>query len=79
MEQAEVGVPKSLTVPTPGQTEQEYLSRYYQAQGNAPFVSQYELDLVRDLAMAQDEKFRGFTAPWKTEQSVKNFLALCGG
>jgi hypothetical protein len=77
MEQAEVGVPRSLTVPTPGQTEQEYLSRYYQAQGNAPFVSQYELDLVRDLARAEAERFRGFTAPWKTEQSVKNFLALC--
>ncbi len=76
MEEAEIEVPRSLTIPTPGQTEQEYLSRYYDQRRKAPWVSQYELNLERDVARAAE--YSGFRVPWRTEQSVANFLKLCG-
>ena len=52
MELAELGK-KALMIPTPGQTEQEYLGRYYQEQGFYHSVSQYSLDLPRDIEMAR--------------------------
>jgi len=52
MELAELGK-KALFIPTPGQTEQEYLSRYYRERGWFHSVSQYELDLPRDLEAAR--------------------------
>jgi uncharacterized protein (TIGR00661 family) len=52
MELAELGK-KALFIPTPGQTEQEYLGRYYAERGYFHSVSQYELDLVRDIERAR--------------------------
>ena len=52
MELAELGK-KALLIPTPGQTEQEYLGRYYAERGLFHTVSQYELDLPRDVEKAQ--------------------------
>jgi UDP-N-acetylglucosamine transferase subunit ALG13 len=52
MELAELGK-KALLIPTPGQTEQEYLARYYVQRGFFHAVSQYDLDLVRDLSKAR--------------------------
>jgi hypothetical protein len=40
-------------IPTPGQTEQEYLGRYYQEKGFYHSVSQYSLDLPRDIELAR--------------------------
>jgi len=54
MELAELGGKKALFVPTPGQTEQEYLSDYYQKMGWFYSVSQKDLDLVRDVKLAGD-------------------------
>jgi len=51
MELAELGK-KALFMPTPGQTEQEYLGRYYEERGFFHTVSQYKLDLPRDLEIA---------------------------
>jgi uncharacterized protein (TIGR00661 family) len=51
MELAELGK-KALMIPTPGQTEQEYLGRYYQEHGFFHSVSQYKLDLPRDIQEA---------------------------
>jgi UDP:flavonoid glycosyltransferase YjiC (YdhE family) len=48
MEIAELGK-KALFVPTPGQTEQVYLSDFYEATGQFHSVSQYRLDLARDV------------------------------
>jgi UDP:flavonoid glycosyltransferase YjiC (YdhE family) len=48
MELAELGK-KALLIPTPGQTEQEYLGRFYAQRGYFNSVSQYTLDLARDL------------------------------
>jgi len=53
MELAELGK-KALFIPTPGQTEQEYLGRYYEERGFFHSVSQYELDLPRDVARAAE-------------------------
>ena len=52
MELAELGK-KALFIPTPGQTEQEYLARYYAQRGYFHAVSQYELDLPRDIEAAR--------------------------
>jgi uncharacterized protein (TIGR00661 family) len=52
MELAELGK-KALFIPTPGQTEQEYLGRYHRAKGFFHSVSQYALDLPRDLEAAR--------------------------
>ena len=43
---------KALLIPTPGQSEQEYLAGYLQAQGIALSKRQAEIDLQRDIAEA---------------------------
>jgi len=50
---------KALFIPTPGQTEQEYLARYYYQRGIALFVGQEDMDLKNDVEQAL--RFRGFT------------------
>lgn len=68
MELAELGR-KALMLPTPGQTEQEYLSRYYLEQGMFYSVKQWDLDLVRDLEIAR--RYPGVTWKCSTEESVR--------
>ncbi len=65
-----LGTP-ALFVPTPGQTEQEYLARHHENAGHYPRVSQDELNLFNDLTRLSD-----FT-PLKGDctQSVDNFLS----
>jgi UDP-N-acetylglucosamine transferase subunit ALG13 len=77
MELAEVGK-RALLIPTPGQTEQEYLGQYHQARGAAPMVTQAALNLEGDIKRV-DSGFRGFHAPWTTEQSVGHFLDVVLG
>lgn len=72
MELVELGK-RALLIPTPGQTEQEYLGAYHQQQGNAPMVTQSALQLAQDIRRV-DEGFRGFRAPWTTQRSVERFL-----
>jgi hypothetical protein len=52
MELAELGK-KALFIPTPGQTEQEYLAWYYSRRGWFHSASQYRLDLPRDIERAR--------------------------
>jgi UDP-N-acetylglucosamine transferase subunit ALG13 len=61
MELAELGR-KALFIPTPGQTEQEYLARYYEERGYFHSVSQYDLDLPRDIARARQMAGPPFSA-----------------
>jgi UDP-N-acetylglucosamine transferase subunit ALG13 len=77
MELAELGK-RALLIPTPGQTEQEYLGAYHQQRGNAPMVEQHEMHLARDLHRL-DAGFGGFHAPWTTRQSVEHFLTVVLG
>ena len=51
MELAELGK-RALFVPTPGQSEQEYLARFHHEQGHVYATTQKRLDLVRDLPRA---------------------------
>jgi uncharacterized protein (TIGR00661 family) len=74
MEIAELNKKKVLFIPTPGQTEQEYLGNYYENKKYFHHVSQYKLNLGKDVEIAR--KFKGFKCPWKTEESVKKFLEV---
>ncbi len=69
MELAELETRHGLFTPTPGQTEQEYLSRYYANQGWFLSRSQYKLRLSEDVAEASH--FQGFPEMAKTEENVK--------
>jgi len=68
MELAELGKKAGLFIPTPGQTEQEYLSWYYQQKGWFFSKSQYRLDLPGDISIAR--KYAGFPEMPSTEANV---------
>jgi uncharacterized protein (TIGR00661 family) len=74
MELAELDKKGALFLPTPGQTEQEYLAGYYEKQGYFHSVSQYNLKLKK--AIEDSKKFGGFIPLWKTEQSVQEFIKV---
>jgi hypothetical protein len=69
MELAELGKTQALLIPTPGQTEQEYLSWYYREKGWFYSEAQDRLDLPEDVAAAR--KYKGFPAMPKTEENTK--------
>ncbi len=69
MEMAELDKKHGLFIPTPGQTEQEYLSRYYARQGWFLSRSQYSLNLAEDVQAAMN--FRGFPEMAKTGENVE--------
>ena len=69
MEVAELEKRHGLFVPTPGQTEQEYLSRYYRNQGWFLSRSQYGLNLAEDVEEAMD--YSGFPRMRKTGENVR--------
>ena len=70
MDMAELGKKRGVFIPTPGQTEQEYLSKYYHEQKWFYSKSQYKLKLNKDIENA--ERYRGFPHLPKTEENVKN-------
>ncbi len=69
MELAELETGHGLFTPTPGQTEQEYLSRYYARQGWFLSRNQYKLNLAEDVTEAMH--YRGFPKMAKTADNVK--------
>jgi hypothetical protein len=68
MELAELGKKAGLFIPTPGQTEQEYLSWYYEQNGWFYSKSQYHLDLPNDISTAR--KYAGFPEMPSTDANV---------
>ncbi len=76
MDLVELGKKKVLFIPTPGQTEQEYLSRLLSQRSYFYSVSQKKLDLAIDVEKAK--KYKGFTPSWKTAESTKYILKLIG-
>ncbi len=76
MELVETGVSKALLIPTPGQTEQEYLGTFYEKKKMFHHVKQKNLDLKNDIKKAKE--FSGFEAQWDTGKSVENFLKVVG-
>jgi uncharacterized protein (TIGR00661 family) len=51
---------KIIFIPTPGQTEQEYLAHRLKERGVAYFMSQHDFNL--EDALAASEKYKGFTS-----------------
>jgi uncharacterized protein (TIGR00661 family) len=49
---------KVIFIPTPGQTEQEYLAKYFSKKNTASFQKQSEFDLMK--ALKESEKYSGF-------------------
>lgn len=72
MEIAELGK-KALFIPTPGQTEQVYLSKFYEKTGQFHSVSQYELDLSRDIERAR--QYAGLGGGHDTAANVDHLFA----
>lgn len=70
MELAELGK-RALFVPTPGQSEQEYLARFHRERGHVWSTTQRKLDLPRDLPKA--EAAAGIPR-LATAQSVRRFF-----
>ncbi len=73
MDMVELGK-KGLLIPTPGQTEQEYLGNYLSEKGYFYSVKESEIVLKRDVLKA--ESYKGFTPPWRTEESVERFMKV---
>ena len=69
MEMAELDKKHGLFTPTPGQTEQEYLSRYYAKLGWFLSRSQYKIKLPDDVDSAM--QFHGFPEMSKTKENVQ--------
>ena len=63
---------KALLIPSPGQTEQEYLTKYLMEKNYFYSTKQKELNILKDLEIAKN--FKGYTPKWKTKESVKNFM-----
>ncbi|MHC4260691.1 MAG: glycosyltransferase family protein [Planctomycetota bacterium] len=74
MEFAELGKTNVLLVPTPSQTEQEYLADYWERKKYYHHVSQYRLKLKRDIR--KSKKFHGFNPPWRTQESVRRCMEI---
>ncbi len=69
MELAELEKNHALLIPTPGQTEQEYLSWYYKEKGWYYSQDQGHLDLLADVEKTQ--KYHGFPAMPKTAENMR--------
>ncbi len=66
---------KVFFVPTPGQTEQEYLAAYLKQQGIADFA--YQADFQLRHVLTSKDKFTGFSRSPETnalEEAVRNFI-----
>ena len=71
MELAEIGR-TALLIPTPGQSEQEYLAKTLRERGVFYSVKQDKLDLLHDTQIAR--RYPGYTPKHLTDESVKRFL-----
>jgi hypothetical protein len=60
--------------PTTGQIEQEYLAEYHNKKGTFYSVYQNEINLRRDLEIAQ--KTTGITRSCKVDKTVENILRV---
>lgn len=71
---------KAVLIPTPGQTEQQYLARHMKAMGCFPYVSQKNFSLHRALKEARDFPFSFPLEPAAFQQHrqvIRDFVAHC--
>jgi uncharacterized protein (TIGR00661 family) len=74
MDLIELEKKKALFIPTPGQTEQEYLADMYEEKRYFHHISQQKLKLNKDIN--DSLSFKGYRGKWKTSESVNRFLKL---
>lgn len=67
MDMVETGK-KGLLIPTPGQTEQEYLSEFLAEKNYFYSVNEDEIELEKDIESAKN--YNGYKPQWLTKQSV---------
>ncbi|MHB1697782.1 MAG: glycosyltransferase family protein [bacterium] len=67
---------KAFFIPTPGQTEQLYLASHLEKAGFFHSVNERKLKLDTDTEEAL--KYKGFTPPWKTAESIERFFKATG-
>jgi len=67
---------KALFIPTPGQTEQLYLASHLEKTGFFHSVKERKLKLDTDTEEAL--RYKGFTPPWKTAESIERLLKVTG-
>jgi len=65
---------KMLLIPTPGQTEQEYLAKKLMESNCCLSITQDEFDCVKHFAMAKDFTYRLPAFPLFTEDSISDLL-----
>ena len=70
MEIAELGKRHALFIPTPGQTEQEYLSWYYEKMGWFHSQNQYHLHLGKDISQTYQPRYTGIPPVTRTRENV---------
>jgi hypothetical protein len=73
MDVAVVGT-KALLIPTPGQIEQEYLSKYHNTLGTFYSVTQDAIDLKSDVKIAAEKT--GITRECDVKKTVENILDI---
>ena len=65
---------KMMLVPTPGQTEQQYLAKYFQERGFAPVFAQDEFCLQKSLDIARSFNYQFPSVDMENyEEAVKDF------
>ncbi|MGR6034734.1 MAG: glycosyltransferase [Candidatus Nitrosoglobus sp.] len=73
MELSQIGR-KALLIPTVGQSEQEYLAEYHRQRGSVHSIAQSELNLPRDVAIA--ESLPGLPRMASSEASVRRLMSI---
>ncbi len=63
---------KAMFVPTPQQTEQQYLAKYHERRGNFLYVDQEIINLQKDLIEAR--KYRGPDKHYRLDKNTEKFL-----
>jgi hypothetical protein len=74
MELVELNKKNILFVPTPGQTEQEYLANLYEKKGIFHHMPQSKVKLREEVDKSRS--FSSFSPERKTKDSVKNFMEI---
>jgi len=65
---------KALMTPTPGQIEQEYLSRYHNSKGTFYSINQNKINLVEDIKKVKETT--GITRKCDVDKSVENIMDI---
>ena len=66
---------KAVFIPTPGQTEQEYLAEYHSKKGNCVFFTQKQFEITKAIEMV--DHYKGLSVFFNNKQMsgvVRNFL-----